>query len=168
MTPDRLMRIYLGECRLHVDVLTEALTEARKWLPFSADTVQHITREQLRVLDQVAYRFSKLQDTMGQKVLPAILDLAQEPIAPDASFAEKLNWLERMGALPSAEEWRKLRVARNAIAHEYPDDPALRASAINCFLNGAMQLNALHEFVGRYLLEHFPSLGGASNDRKGV
>jgi len=115
------MRIYLGECRLHVAVLAEALTEAQEWLPFSADTVQHITREQLRVLDQVAYRFSKLQDTMGQKVLPAILDLAQEPVAPDASFAEKLNWLGRMGALPSAEEWKKLRVARNAIAHEYPD-----------------------------------------------
>jgi hypothetical protein len=28
--------------------------------------------------------------------------LAQEPIASDATFAEKLNWLERIGALPSA------------------------------------------------------------------
>lgn len=106
MTPERLMRIYLGECSLHSGVLAEALTEARKWLPFSASTVQHITQEQLRVLDQMAYRFTKLQDTMGQKVLPAILDLAQEPISPDATFAEKLNWLERMGALPSSEEWK--------------------------------------------------------------
>ena len=104
MTPERLMRLYLNECRLHVSVLAEAMAEARKWLPFNADSVQHITKEQLRVLDQVAYRFTKLQDTMGQKVLPTILELAQEPIASDASFAEKLNWLERMGALPSAEQ----------------------------------------------------------------
>jgi hypothetical protein len=162
MTPERLMRIYLDECSLHVGVLAEAFAEARKWPLFSADTVQHITKEQLRILDQMAYRFTKLQDTMGQKVLPTILDLAQEPIPPDATFAEKLNWLERMGALPSAEEWKKLRVVRNAIAHEYPDDQELRASAINRFLNGAMQLNALYEFVGRYLLEHFPSLGNFS------
>ncbi len=147
------------ECRLHTGVLAEALEEARTWLPFSAETVQHLTKEQLRILDQIAYRFTKLQDTMGQKVLPTILELAQEPIAPDATFAEKLNWLERMGALPSAEEWKKLRVARNAIAHEYPDDRDLRASAINRFFAGAIQLNALHKFVSRYLLEHFPSLG---------
>lgn len=88
-------------------VLAEALEEARKWLPFSAETVQHITKEQLRILDQIAYRFTKLQDTMSQKVLPTILELAQDSIAPDATFAEKLNWLERMGALPSAEELKK-------------------------------------------------------------
>lgn len=168
MTPERLMRIYLDECNLHVSVLAEALAEARGWLPFSANTVQNITMEQLRVLDQMAYRFTKLQDTMGQKVLPAILDLAHEPIAPDATFAEKLNWLERMGALPSAEEWKKLRVARNAIAHEYPDDNEMRASAINRFFDGAMQLNALYEFVSVYLLEHFPSVGNSSESTKNI
>lgn len=162
MTPEQLMHIYLGECSLHAGVLAEALSEAQKWLPFNAGTVRHITKEQLRVLDQTAYRFAKLQDTMGQKVLPAILDLAQEPIAPDATFAEKLNWLERMGALPSAEEWKRLRVARNAITHEYPDDHDLRASAINRFLGGAMQLNALFKFVSGYLLEHFPSVKNPS------
>ena len=162
MTPERLMRLYLNECRLHVSVLAEAMAEARKWLPFNADSVQHITKEQLRVLDQVAYRFTKLQDTMGQKVLPTILELAQEPIASDASFAEKLNWLERMGALPSAEQWKKLRTARNAIAHEYPDAPALQAGAINRFLDGATQLNALYEFVGQYLLAHFPNVVSVS------
>ena len=158
MTPEQLMRIYLGECRLHVEVLAEALAEARQWQPFTPDSVQHIEKEQLRVLDQVAYRFTKLQDTMGQKVLPAILDLAQEPIAPDATFVEKLNWLERMGALPSADEWKKLRAARNAIAHEYPDEPAFRASAINRFLDGAMRLSALYASVRKYLLENFPAV----------
>jgi hypothetical protein len=162
VTHERLMHIYLGECSLHVEVLADALAEAHKWLPFTAGTVQHITKEQLRILDQIAYRFTKLQDTMGQKVLPTILDLAQEPIAPDATFAEKLNWLERMGALPSAEEWKKLRVARNAIAHEYPDDRDLRASAINRFFDGAMQLKTLYEFVSRYLLAHFPGVGNSS------
>ncbi len=162
MTPERLMRLYLNECRLHVSVLAEAMAEAHQWLPFDADSVQHITKEQLRILDQVAYRFTKLQDTMGQKVLPTILDLAQEPIAPDASFAEKLNWLERIGALPSAEQWKKLRTARNAIAHEYPDAPALQAGAINRFLDGATQLNVLYEFVGRYLLAHFPNVESLS------
>ena len=75
MTPEQLMRIYLDECRLHAGVLAEAIEEARIWLPFSAETVQHLTKEQLRILDQIAYRFTKLKDTMGQKVLPTILEL---------------------------------------------------------------------------------------------
>lgn len=162
MNPARSMRIHLDECRLHVDILTEALAEARQWLPFTSDSVQNIRKEQVRVLDQVAYRFAKLQDSMGQKVLPAVLELAQEPITPDATFAEKLNWLERMGVLPSADEWKKLRIVRNAIAHEYPDDPELRASAINRFVDGAMRLCVLHEFVTAYLLERFPEIGHAS------
>jgi len=158
MTPEQLMRIYLDECSLHIKVLAEALEEAQPWLPLTTQTVQQITKERLRILDQIAYRFSKLQDTMGQKVLPTLLELAEEPIAPDATFAEKLNWLERMGALPSAEEWKKLRVARNAIAHEYPDDKELQSSAINRFFNGAVQLNALYGFVSQYLLTHFPNV----------
>lgn len=156
------MRIYLGECKLHSLVLVDALTETRNWLPFNANTVQHLTKEQLRTLDQLAYRFTKLQDTLGQKVLPTIFELAQEPIAPDATFVEKLNWLERMGALPSAEEWKQLRVARNAIAHEYPDDYELRASAINRFFDGAIQLLKLYEYVSVYLHAHFPSLGSST------
>lgn len=152
------MRISLEECRLHREILREALAEAQAWLPFTLDSVMHMRKAQIRVLDQIAYRFAKLQDSMGQKVLPAILELAQEPITPDATFAEKLNRLERIGALPSADEWKKLRAARNAIAHDYPDDPELRVSAINCFLNGAMRLSLLYEFVTGYLLKHFPNL----------
>ena len=158
MTPEQLMHIYLNECRLHAEVLAEALKEADAWLPLNAETMERLTKEQLRVLDQLAYRFTKLQDTMGQKVLPTILELAQEPIASDATFAEKLNWLERMGALPSADEWKKLRVARNAIAHEYPDDQDLRVSAVNRFFNGVNQLNELHKYVNKYVFEHFPSV----------
>ena len=101
------------------------------------DRLKYINKGQRRVLNQVAYRFAKLQDSMGQKVLPILLELTQEPIATDASFAEKLNWLEKMGVLPSADEWKKLRIVRNAIAHEYPDDPELQSSVLNRCLDGA-------------------------------
>jgi len=68
------MQIYHNECRLHAEVLAEALKEAYLWLPLNAVTLEHLTKEQLRVLDQLAYRFTKLQDTMSQKVLPTILE----------------------------------------------------------------------------------------------
>ena len=91
MTPEQLMQSYLAECDLHVKVLSEALVEVRKLLPISPSTVQGQTKEQLQILDQLAYRFAKLQDTMGRKIFPTILNLAQEPIPPCATFTEKLN-----------------------------------------------------------------------------
>ena len=156
MTPEQSMRVFIAECVLHAEVLEEALVDVKKWMPISVKA--HLDKELLRILDQIAYRFTKLQDSMGEKVLPLILELAQEPVSSSATFAEKLNRLERIGAIPSAEEWKQLRVARNAVAHEYPDDPELRISAINRFLAGAKQMSSLHLFVMQYIASHFPAL----------
>lgn len=148
--------MYLVECTLHAKVLDEGLADTSEWAPLSSDTP--IEKEMLRILDQIAYRFAKLQDTMGEKVLPLILELAQEPVPPNTTFAEKLNRLERIGAIPSADEWKKLRVVRNALAHDYPDDPELRISAINHFLQGTENLSSLYRFVREYVADHFQVL----------
>ena len=156
MTPAQSMRAYLVECSLHAAVLGEGLADASKWMPLSTESLAD--KALLRILDQIAYRFAKLQDSMGEKVLPLILELAAEPVFASATFAEKLNRLERITAIPSAEEWKKLRIVRNAVAHEYPDDPELRISAIKRFLAGATKLNLLYQFVLRFIAEHFPGL----------
>lgn len=156
MTPEQSMRTYLAECSLHAEVLDEGLVDAKAWTPFSSGIL--IEKEMLRILDQIAYRFAKLQDSMGEKVMPLILELAQETVPENATFAEKLNRLERIGAIPSADEWKKFRVVRNALAHEYPEDPELRVSAINRFLEGAAALSALYRFVREYITVHFSAV----------
>ena len=157
MKPEKSMSIYLAECALHVEVLDEGLGDAKPFMPFSNKSV--VDKKMLRILDQIAYRFTKLQDSMGEKVLPLILILAQEPLPENVTFTEKLNRLERIGAIPSAEEWKCFRVVRNTLAHDYPDDPELRASAINKFIDAAIQLSALYKYVYEYILLHFPAIG---------
>lgn len=156
MTPEQSMLLYLAECKIHAEVFNQSLVDIQKHLPLSAKA--KIDKDTLRILDQIAYRFAKLQDSMGEKVLPLILVLAQEPIAANSTFVEKLNRLERIGAIPSTEGWKKLRVARDAIAHEYPDDPELRISAINRFMEEAAQMRALYQTVHDYINVHFPHL----------
>lgn len=154
MNPELALQIFLTECDIHAEVLNQGLEDMQKHLPLSDKA--EIDKDTLRILDQIAYRFAKLQDTMGEKVLPLILVLAQEPITESATFAEKLNRLERIGVISSAEEWKKLRIARNAIAHEYPDVPELRISAINRFLAGASQIILLYQTVQKYIDIHIP------------
>nr|VFJ60679.1 MAG: hypothetical protein BECKDK2373B_GA0170837_109414 [Candidatus Kentron sp. DK] len=107
----------IGECRLHADVLREARAELGK-ARFTADSIHSMTTGQRRLLDQMAYRFSKLQDSMGMKVLPGLIELTEEPFPEEATFAEKLQRLERLGAITSVDEWRMLRELRNQLSQE--------------------------------------------------
>ena len=72
--------------------------------------------QQSEMLDAFVARFSRLQDTIGDKLLPAILKLNLEPVGSqlDNLFrAEKLGWID------SADQWIELRGLRNSLIHEY-------------------------------------------------
>lgn len=66
---------------------------------------------------------------------------------PEAPFAQKLQRLERLGVIPSADTWRLLREVRNSLAHEYPDDPALQAAALTRFVRAVDELLGLWQGV---------------------
>lgn len=88
-------------------------------------------------------RFSRLQDTLGDKLLPALLTALGEKAA---SAIDNLDLAERLGFIDSADEWSVIRNLRNQMVHEYVEDPDVLISA----------LRSAHEFV--------PSLA-ASADR---
>lgn len=79
-------------------------------------------------------RFGRLQDTLGDKLLPALLAALGE--VPAAAI-DNLDRAERLGLVASADEWMTLRKLRNQMIHEYVEDPAILASA----------LQTGHEFV---------------------
>ena len=89
----------LAECRVHAAVLVD--DRSRLPASFGAADMPLLSSEDRRSLDQDAYRFIKLQDSLGGKVLPGILALTLEPLPPEATFAERLQRLERLGVLPS-------------------------------------------------------------------
>ena len=138
----------MRECAAHAEILREDLGEHgdRRYGP---EDVPAQSRDQTRLLDQIAYRFGKLQDSMGEKVLPLMLELAEEPIAPSAPFAQKLTRLEKIGVIPSADTWRGLRQIRYSIAHEYPEHPEIKAAVLNRFVRSVADLVAFWEHVRR-------------------
>jgi hypothetical protein len=75
-------------------------------------------------------RYSKLQDLMGTKLLPAVLELTYEE-GELRSFIDKLNRLEKIGAISSASEWLELREMREQLAQDYPDDHEIQSSLLN-------------------------------------
>ena len=117
-------------CDRHADRLDWAMSELQNHFPLSADRLDNLSDIEIAVLDQFSTRFAKLQDAIGAKLFPAILELTKEQ-GEFKAFVDKLNQLEKIGAIRSAEDWLLLREVRNAFAHDYPDDLELQASVLN-------------------------------------
>ena len=117
-------------CDRHAARLNWAMMELQAHFPLSAASLGNLTDLDCAVLDQFSTRFGKLQDAMGAKLFPEILELTKEQGELKA-FIDKLHRLEKIGAIQSADEWLLLREVRNAFSHDYPDDSELQASALN-------------------------------------
>ncbi len=72
-------------------------------------------------------RFSRLQDTIGDKLLPSLLAALGEKVS---AAIDNLDRAERLGLLPSVDLWLTLRTLRNQMVHEYVEDPAVLAGAL--------------------------------------
>ena len=120
----------LGVCKRHADRLRWAMNSLRPKFPLSIDGMRSLSDTELAILDQFSTRFAKLQDAMGANLFPAVLELAKEP-GELAAFLDKLNRLEKIGAIPSADHWLLLREIRNQFSQDYPDDPAIQSAMLN-------------------------------------
>lgn len=72
-------------------------------------------------------RFGRLQDTVGDKLLPLVLLVLGEKAS---AAIDNLDRAERLGLIGSADEWMAMRNLRNQMVHEYVEDPAVLASAL--------------------------------------
>lgn len=118
------------ECERNLYHMRHALTSMAHILPMTGDQFESLNDEQVQIIDQFILRFTKLQDAMGSRLLPAILQYLQEPYE-ERPMLDKLNRLEKLGYLQSAEAWQYIRNTRNKFAHDYPDDCEKNAALIN-------------------------------------
>ena len=72
-------------------------------------------------------RFGRLQDTLGDKLIPAVLAALGERCG---AAADNLDRAERLGFVASADEWFAMRGLRNQRVHEYVEDPAVLWDAL--------------------------------------
>lgn len=70
-------------------------------------------------LDAFVSRFCRLQDTLGDKLLPACLSAQLEPVG---SVLDNLNRAEKLGLISSVADWIEARSLRNYLVHEYTED----------------------------------------------
>jgi hypothetical protein len=148
-SPERLrLQATLATCQQHAQALKEVLSDI-SMLDLTPERLDHLDKLECRLLDQFAYRYLRLQDDMGARLIPAILADLAEPVAT-MSTIDRYNRLEQLGWLPSTEEWNELRRIRNAFAHDYPNSVEERHARLFVAFAAAKRLIViLNEFDKR-------------------
>ena len=82
-----------------------------------------------------------------------MLELTKEQGDLEA-YLDKLNRLEKIGALPAVDEWLELREMRNAFAHDYPEDSELQTAILNRAYMAADRLVEILQHVKQFAMRY--------------
>lgn len=137
-----LARVTQKECHYLIETDQRLFVE-----PMTAAFVQKVKADPLLAerLDAFVSRFGRLQDNLGDKLLPQLLDAMAEPVG---AVLENLDRAEKLGWLASADTWLEMRKLRNQMVHEYIEDVTVLANALQAghvfvpvLINTAQRLN---------------------------
>lgn len=117
--------------------------------PLNAEVVARLEEEPdlAERVEAFVGRFGRLQDTLGDKLLPLLLTALGETTA---TAIDNLARAERLGLVDSADEWMVIRTLRNQMVHEYVEDPLILGSALQA---GHSFVPILVETANRLLAE---------------
>lgn len=120
----------INECDRHLQRINEAYGDMAQFMPINAVKYENLSKNQIQAIDQYLFRFSKLQDAMGEKLFKLLLAQYEEN-SDKLPFLDVLNRLEKYLDMELTNEWLDLRKIRNQLAHEYEDDAIDMANMIN-------------------------------------
>lgn len=142
----------IGECEAHIARIESAAAHLGPAFPLSPEKLAALPEEQVALLDQFIYRFTKLQDAVGARLFPALAVLVVGDDEP-RPFLDTLNRLEKAGVLESVETWQTLRVLRNSLAHDYPDGFEQCAATLNLLFTDWRQLSSVFFTAREYFIK---------------
>jgi uncharacterized protein with HEPN domain len=144
------------ECDKHMQKIVIAKQQLMEVMPLTLAQYLILDNVTLSFIDQLIYRFSKLQDSMGEKIFPMILLVAGEEVKRK-TFIDMLNRLEELGVVERVI-WLSLRETRNEIAHDYSFNQSEVVNSINQVYDVAEQLLCVYQQVRGYCAQKFPEL----------
>lgn len=143
------------EVKERLRFLTRVVDKEIKHLDYAANQTfgVKLTLEAVEKLDEnpelamrieaFASRFCRLQDTLGDKFLPALLKALGEP---ERALLINLDKAEKYGWLRSSENWLALRQLRNQMIHEYIENAQTLFDALT---TANRHIDFLKDFAGK-------------------
>ena len=143
----------LYECDQHVIKINTAKEYLHALFPLTLKNYASLEPVESSFIDQLVFRFTKLQDTMGENIFPSILRLSAEDVKRK-TFIDILNRLEEL-ELVDKSQWYILRETRNEIAHEYSRNQNEVVASLNDVYIKSSDTIIIYERIKSFCREKF-------------
>lgn len=130
----------------HFKRFFSACVKLKNVFPFDENTLEN--DDLVEHLDQMTWRFVKIQDSIGRRFIPYVVEYNFDTI-DGLTFRDMLNKLEKLEIL-SSQEWNQFRILRNDITHVYPDDDKL-LDTLNEIYNRRDDLHKIYLNLKKYV-----------------
>ncbi|MCL5030368.1 MAG: hypothetical protein M1480_15260 [Bacteroidetes bacterium] len=136
---NKILKTIINECERHLLRMNNAYEKIGPSLPITPEKVFNLSNDEVEHIDQFIFRFSKLQDAIGQKLFKSVLAALDEDVV-NKSAIDIFNRLEQLEIINDYDNWKELRDIRNDVAHEYEENENESAEKINLLLKKKVQL----------------------------
>ena len=133
----------LKENDMHIRRLERSRSLLAPLFPLSVEAFSNLTEEEIEHIDQFIYRFTKLQDSMGRRLLPAMYTWLENDDRP-MPFLDMLNRLEQLQVIDDVGKWQFFRNLRNNLAHDYPESVEQTVDTLNVLYNEIQALEDMY------------------------
>lgn len=142
----------IKECDGHVTRIKKVLDSLDPNNRITEIQIKNDENDIVSKIDQLIYRFTKLQDSMGTRLYPSLYSILEEnnKIIP---FLDILNRLEKLGVITDVKDWQFFRNLRNNLAHDYPDSLGKTVETINILISEIFKLIDMFNLAKNYYLE---------------
>ncbi len=140
----------LAICELHNQRMMFALENIKKYFPLTEYNFSQIPQLDMALFDQLVFRFSKLQDSMGTRLFRQILEFLEEDVS-GLPFIDILTKMEKLNLIDNANEWISLRQIRNNVSHEYPFIMEAQIEELNLLPDEVVKLSGIWSKLNEYI-----------------
>ena len=119
---------------------------------YSVNEFNSLKIEERALLDAYLKRFSSIQDFLGAKIFPLLLEVAG---INGSKMSEILYHIEKEEIIDSLESWIEIREIRNELEHDYPEELQVALNDLKSCIDSFSKLESYYlnsvTFARRYI-----------------
>lgn len=120
------IQLFLEEAKKHENLIKKELKRLEK----EKNIFNFSKTENIIFYDAFIFRFIKLQNVIGEKILPLFYEYLTGKDKREATFIDVLNTMEKHKIILSADFWKEIREIRNIFVHDYPQEDKVKKDAL--------------------------------------
>ena len=103
-----ILKNIIDECKKHMKRMNYSYQKLSSRIPITAEKILKQSEEDVAHTDQLVYRFSKLQDAIGQKLFKSVLVFLDENVE-NKSAIDIFNRLEQLEIISDYETMERFK-----------------------------------------------------------